>query len=97
MSDMGMLHFYLGIQFVQNEKGIFMSQSKYVQWLLERFRLQDCKPISTPMEPGLKFSIHDGNENPRPDIQYAVNYHLVQGLDTALELKSSGKTSVAHV
>jgi len=63
MSDMGMLHHYLGIQFIQREKGIFMLQSKYVQRLLERFKFQDCKPISTPMEPGLKLTEHDGSES----------------------------------
>ena len=52
MSDMRMLHFYLGIQFIQNKHGIVMSQSKYVQKLLEQFKMKDCKPISTPTEPG---------------------------------------------
>ena len=62
MSTMGMLHYYLGIQFVQNKHGIIMSQSKYVQKLLERFKMKDCKPISAPMELGLKLSLDDSSE-----------------------------------
>ena len=61
MSDMGLLHYYLGIQFMQNEKGIIMQQSKYLRLLLERFRLHNCKLVSIPMELGLKFSIYDGS------------------------------------
>ena len=62
MSDMGMLHFYLGVQFVQNKHGIVMSESKYVQKLLERLKMKDCKPIRTPMEPRLKLSLYDSSE-----------------------------------
>ena len=50
-----------GIQFMQNEKGIIMQHSKYLQLLLELFRLEDCKPLSTPMELGLKLSMYYGN------------------------------------
>ena len=62
MCGMGMLHYYLGIQFVQNKHGIIMSQSKYVQKLLVRFKMKDCKPISTSMAPGLKLSLYDSSE-----------------------------------
>eukprot|EP00253_Pinus_taeda_P026050 PITA_26050 len=38
----------------QTENNIFLSQSKYAKNLVDRFIMQDCKPATTPMEPGLK-------------------------------------------
>ena len=62
MSDLGPLHYYLGIQFVQDDRGIGLVQSQYVDKLLRKFKFQDCKPTSTPMETGLKVSLNDDSE-----------------------------------
>ena len=51
MIDMGLLHFFLGLEIWQDQSGIFISQKRYVQELLQAFDMQDCKPISTPMDP----------------------------------------------
>eukprot|EP00253_Pinus_taeda_P009468 PITA_09468 len=56
MTDLGLLHYCLGIEVWQTENHIFLSQSKYANNLVDRFRMQDCKPATTPMEPGLKLS-----------------------------------------
>ena len=62
MSDLGLLHHYLGIQFKQCDGNIALCQTKYIEALLRRFGLEDCKPIATPMETGLKLSVHDDEE-----------------------------------
>ncbi|KAD3337311.1 hypothetical protein E3N88_32831 [Mikania micrantha] len=49
MSSMGELTFFLGLQLKQTPTGIFISQSKYVKDILERFKLTDCKALGTPM------------------------------------------------
>ena len=36
-----------------------VKKPKYIETLLRRFGLEDCKPIATPMEIGLKLSFHD--------------------------------------
>lgn len=56
MTDLGMLHYFLGIEVVQSDKGIFISQKKYVQDILDRFEMKYCNPASTPTEFGLKFN-----------------------------------------
>ena len=53
MLDLGLLHHYLGIQFMQIDGGISLCQTKYIETLLQHFGLEDCKPIATPMEAGL--------------------------------------------
>ena len=54
MTDLGLLHYCLGIEVWQTDNSIFLFQSKYARSLLDRFRMQDCKLASTPMETGLK-------------------------------------------
>ncbi|KAI3770657.1 hypothetical protein L6452_01798 [Arctium lappa] len=50
MSSMGELTFFLGLQVKQQKDGIFISQSKYVKDILDKYGLSDSKPASTPME-----------------------------------------------
>jgi hypothetical protein len=39
MTDMGPLHFFLGLEIIQDASGIKLSQAKYVWDLLERFQM----------------------------------------------------------
>ena len=39
-----------------------MLQTKYIETLLRRFGLEDCKPIATSMETSLHLSIHDDGD-----------------------------------
>ncbi|CAL9006507.1 unnamed protein product, partial [Prunus brigantina] len=61
MTDLGLLHFFLGIEVKQNENGIYISQKKYAKELLKRFRLENAKSIATPMEVGVKIGKNDGS------------------------------------
>jgi uncharacterized membrane protein len=48
MTDMGPLHFFLGLEISQDASCIKLSQAKYAQDLLERFHMTDCKSAPTP-------------------------------------------------
>ncbi|GJT48689.1 putative ribonuclease H-like domain-containing protein [Tanacetum coccineum] len=50
MSSMRELTFFLGLQVKQKEDGIFISQDKYVNEILNKFGFSDVKTTSTPME-----------------------------------------------
>eukprot|EP00253_Pinus_taeda_P003739 PITA_03739 len=63
MTDMGLLRYFLGIEVDQNENGIFTSQEKYVNELLGRFNMQECKVAITPTVMGLKLSKEDNNKD----------------------------------
>ena len=60
MSMIGELTFYLGLQIQQKNTGTFISQEKYLREMLKRFKMEDCKPVSTPMITGCKLCANDG-------------------------------------
>ena len=62
MTDLGLLHHFLGMGVMQSDKCIFIHQSKYARTLLEKFGLADCKPVSTPLIMGEKLRKEDGSE-----------------------------------
>ena len=56
MTNLGSLHYFLGIQVQPLHNGLFLSQHKYATDLLSRAGMDSCKIISTPL-PSRPFSI----------------------------------------
>ena len=52
MKDMGLLHYFLGLEIWQQEGELFVSQGKYAREILEKFHMQGSKPIDTPLPGG---------------------------------------------
>ncbi|KAK8945191.1 hypothetical protein KSP39_PZI008470 [Platanthera zijinensis] len=51
MTDMGKLHFFLGLQFVQSPTQFLISQEKYAHDILKKFNMSECNPVQLPMSP----------------------------------------------
>jgi hypothetical protein len=49
MSIMGELQFFLRLQIKQAKEGTFVHQAKYTEDILKKFKMDDSKPLSTPM------------------------------------------------
>ncbi|XP_019190799.1 PREDICTED: uncharacterized protein LOC109185274 [Ipomoea nil] len=47
--DMGAPSFFLGIETVPLSDGVLLSQRRYIQDILKRAGMVDCKPVSTPV------------------------------------------------
>ena len=67
MTDLGLLSWFLGIQFVHDNGVIRMNQTRYLTKLLEKCNMQNCKPRATPCE--LKLNL-DSDRVFETDLKY---------------------------
>jgi hypothetical protein len=65
MTDMGPLHFFLGVEIIQDASGIKLFQAKYARDLLKRFHMTDCKFSSTLFLSRVR--LEDGGDTPLVD------------------------------
>jgi Reverse transcriptase (RNA-dependent DNA polymerase) len=54
--DLGQVHFFLGVQVTSSDKGLFLSQTKYLSDLLVRANMLNRKPLLSPMASGTNLS-----------------------------------------
>nr|KYP57052.1 Retrovirus-related Pol polyprotein from transposon TNT 1-94 [Cajanus cajan] len=59
MSMMGELKFFLGLQIVQSDEGVMIHQTKYTKELLQKFKMEDVKPMKTPMHPSTTLGLDE--------------------------------------
>ncbi|XP_057990694.1 uncharacterized mitochondrial protein AtMg00810-like [Hevea brasiliensis] len=62
MTDLGVMKYFLGMEVMQPNDGFFICQQKYMSDILHRFKMQDCKPVSTPISTGLKLGKDENAE-----------------------------------
>nr|GEV71334.1 putative ribonuclease H-like domain-containing protein [Tanacetum cinerariifolium] len=72
ISAMGELTFFLGLQVQQRPNGMFISQDKYVQEILNKFDLGSVKTATTPYEAPKPKSKHESDS--------PVNVHLYRSM-----------------
>jgi hypothetical protein len=66
MKDLGKLKLILGIEIERDEKEIKLFQRNYIQKILERFEMKECKPVETPIENQEKSKVnHQASTNPK--------------------------------
>lgn len=54
MSDLGKMRYFLGIEVVQRDDGIFINQNKYALEILSRFGMEGSNAVHNPIVPGFK-------------------------------------------
>eukprot|EP00253_Pinus_taeda_P017133 PITA_17133 len=52
MKDLGLLHYFVGLEIWQCNGGLFVSQGKYAWEILEKFNIHGSKPVDTPLPGG---------------------------------------------
>ncbi|KAH9793969.1 Integrase catalytic domain-containing protein [Citrus sinensis] len=62
MTDLELMTFFLGMEIKQNENEVFICQKKYAREILKKFKLEECKEMSTPMNSKEKLCKEDGTE-----------------------------------
>eukprot|EP00253_Pinus_taeda_P018421 PITA_18421 len=49
MKDLGQMHYFLGLEVWQQKGEIFLGQGRYATEILQRFKMQDYRPMATPL------------------------------------------------
>ena len=49
MKEMGFMHYFLSMEVMQGDGELFVSQGKYANEILRRFRMESSKPMETPL------------------------------------------------
>ena len=75
ITDLGELHWLLGIEVTRNreERTIALSQCSYLESITRRFGFDELKPISSPMEPHTKLT---NAQSPSTGAEYAAMQHI---------------------
>nr|GEX24794.1 putative ribonuclease H-like domain-containing protein [Tanacetum cinerariifolium] len=76
MSAMGELNFFLGLQVLQKEDGIFLSQDKYIGDILKKFGFSDVRSSNTPMDKENPW----GKEGPGKDVELCLYRSMIGSL-----------------
>jgi hypothetical protein len=62
MKDLGLMHYFLGLEVWQSPEKIFLNQGKYAVEILKRFDMLECKAMTTLMETKLKLLVDTSSE-----------------------------------
>ena len=74
MKELGMMHYFLGLEVWQYPDNIFLNQGKYAVDILKIFGMMDCKAMTTLMTTNLKLLNDDSSK-----IVYVTLYRQIIG------------------
>ncbi|KAL8158660.1 hypothetical protein V2J09_000197 [Rumex salicifolius] len=76
MTDLGKLHYFLGIVVTEHDRALHLSQATYDANILRRAGMSDCNPCATPVDTKAKLSAAAGAPvaNPSEYMSFAVSY-----------------------
>nr|GFA25372.1 uncharacterized mitochondrial protein AtMg00810-like [Tanacetum cinerariifolium] len=90
MSAMGELNFFFGLQVLQKEDGIFLSQDKYIGDILKKFGFLDVRSSNTPMDKENPW----GKDGPGKDVEL---HHYRSMIGSLMYLTASRPDIMFHV
>jgi len=59
MKDLGVVNYILGMEIKRDQikRKLWLNKRKYVETILQRFNMQDSKPVKVPIPVGVKLSV----------------------------------------
>eukprot|EP00253_Pinus_taeda_P002693 PITA_02693 len=90
MSLLGELTYFLDLQVQQTKDGILLSQTKYLKQILKKYKMEDSKPVCTPMVTGCSLSTSN-------DESLAVNQPTYRSMIGSLLYLTGTIPDIVHV
>lgn len=72
IKDLGPLNYFLGIETTYSGSAIHLSQSRYIQNLLLKAKMDDAKPCAIPIAAGVQLSQQDGDPFSDPHLYRSI-------------------------
>ena len=63
MEDRGRLQWFLGLRIRREEGKVTVGQERYIDTMLERFQMDQCKPSRTPADLNLKLQTEQNGDD----------------------------------
>jgi hypothetical protein len=97
LKDLGAAKFILGmkIEKIENSGDIRLSQQAYCERTIERFKMNDAKPRSTPLPAGLTLSADDSPKN-RDELDDMKNVPYRQALGSLMWLQVATRPDLSY-
>lgn len=91
VKDLGEVKYCLGLEFSRSKEEITVRQRGYIQDVLGRFGMIDCKPVSTSLEPGFRLVKQEVEDS---DSQHEAPYRELVG--ALMYLSVGTRPDIAH-
>ncbi|XP_016195206.1 uncharacterized protein LOC107636196 [Arachis ipaensis] len=88
MKDLSSLSYFLDLEVIFSNDGIYLSQAKYVSDFLARVNVTDSRTESTPLEPNVRFTPMDGTILDNPSL-----YRQLVGVHVLSQFLSAPRTT----
>jgi len=62
MTDLDLLHYYLGMQVYQYKDCTDLSQSKYISYILQKFGMEECRHAAIPVSPRITIFLNSKSQ-----------------------------------
>jgi len=80
--DLGDITYAFGVKIVRSENGdIRLSQRSYLESILLKYGLTECRIVATPFDHGMKMSKRDGSSSPKMKKLKWLEYRIGNSLD----------------
>jgi hypothetical protein len=97
MNDLGLMHYFLGLEVWQRSDEIFLSQGKYIVEILKKFGMMDRKSMTTPMAINLKLLSDKSSELGDPTMYKQLIGSLMYLVNTRPDICFAVNTLSQHM
>ena len=98
VKSLGQPKLLLGIKIDIGENYISLSQSHYIDILLEKYGLADANPVSTPMDPNVKLDLEvkDGKGQPEDNACLKIGHAYAQLIGSLMYIALGTRPDISY-